>query len=284
MKTIPLKVCVSALLFILATALTHAQPVSPYYAAVTNLNPIAYWPLQETAPTLADIETNYGSLGAIANATYACTDVVHSVTGITGDGDGCADFTGYLAEYGSFCAVPTADNRVSLTNATAFTVELWVRPTNTSACTIVGQTTLEVGSMIYGNAGSSINNATNAAGWSLNYNYLPTDAGGGNCFDFHVYNGTNFGVNNPGGAEAFVPVPALGTANGTNWYYVVAVFNGTNAFLYVNLTNAAVSTPIPGAFVPDTWDLLTIGQGRGIGSSAENSLSLIQRLPGQRKR
>jgi len=44
-----------------------------YFPAIINLNPLAYWPLNETAPTPAwpAIATNSGSLGTGANAVYS---------------------------------------------------------------------------------------------------------------------------------------------------------------------------------------------------------------------
>ena len=48
---------------------TAALAQSAYFQAVTNLNPIVYLPLQDTTPTpIADVETNYGSLGTAADA------------------------------------------------------------------------------------------------------------------------------------------------------------------------------------------------------------------------
>jgi len=77
----------SVFLLLLAPAVARAQ--SAYFQAVTNLNPIAYWPLQETVtPPMADVEVNLGSLGAVANAYYSSTNVTKGVSGIpSGDSD-----------------------------------------------------------------------------------------------------------------------------------------------------------------------------------------------------
>ena len=118
---------------------TSATAQSPFFQAVTNLNPIAYWPLQETVqPPAADVEPNLGSLGAVANAYYSSTNVVKGVTGInSGDNDPAVNLQSGLA--GAFLAVPLTDSRVTLP-AGAFTVEVWIYPTNTSASTIIAQT------------------------------------------------------------------------------------------------------------------------------------------------
>jgi Concanavalin A-like lectin/glucanases superfamily len=58
-----------ALLPLLAAASTLAQ--SSYFHAVTNLNPVGYWPMHEVGPAApGDIETNYGSAGPLANGFY----------------------------------------------------------------------------------------------------------------------------------------------------------------------------------------------------------------------
>src|ERR1039458_6761801 len=119
---------------LLGTPAVWAQ--SAFFIAVTNLNPVAYWPLQETAqPPIADVETNLGSLGAVANAYYSSTNVNKGVTGISsGDNDPAVNFQSGLA--GSFLAVPLTDSRVALQPG-PFSVEAWIFPTNTSASTIV---------------------------------------------------------------------------------------------------------------------------------------------------
>jgi hypothetical protein len=90
---------------------------SAFFQAVTNLNPVAYWPLQETAqPPAADVETNYGTLGPAANAYYSSTNLVRGLPGvIVSDADPSVNFRS--AVNGSFLAVPLTDSRVSLPGA-----------------------------------------------------------------------------------------------------------------------------------------------------------------------
>src|SRR5689334_24307859 len=67
--------------------LAQAQS-GPYFQGVTNLHPIAYWPLHETnAPPLPDVATNYGTLGAAGNAPYPASGVLRQQTGALTDGD-----------------------------------------------------------------------------------------------------------------------------------------------------------------------------------------------------
>ena len=48
-----------------------ARAQSAYFRAVTNLNPVGYWPMHEIeAPAPGDIETNYGTLGLLGTGYY----------------------------------------------------------------------------------------------------------------------------------------------------------------------------------------------------------------------
>lgn len=243
---------------LLLTRAANAQ--SAYSNAVINLKPVAYWPLQETVqPPAADIETNYGSLGPIANAYYASEGGADTVKGLVGvtvdDNDAAVEFPGNSQ---SFMIVPTTDNRVSLPAGGPFTVEAWVYPVaNQQYVAFVSQT---------GPIGSGGNNAgPNSAGWSLNEDWLPYkgSASGNNSlhgFSFHVFNG----VGSTGGAEADASYDF--TLN--NWYHLVGVFDGTNCYLYVNGVNAtSYQIPISGSFVPDTWDPIEFGCNRGLGAN-----------------
>src|ERR1039458_7089478 len=218
--------------------------LSPFSMAVTNLNPVAYWPLQETVqPPIADVEPNVGSLGAVANAYYSGTNLTRGLTGVTtGDSDTAVKC---LNANGSWLAVPTTDSRISLPVG-PFTVEAWVEPAASAngGYTVVAQT---------GVAGSGgLNGTANASGWALVQN-LDIAQNNGNFlgWSFHVFNG----VGATGGADALVATNF--TLN--NWYHLVGVYDGTNAYLYVNGVNTSVSTSIGGNYSRDTWDPLTIG-------------------------
>jgi hypothetical protein len=90
-------IAISVAMVMLPTALIRAQ--SPYYQAVTALNPVGYWPMHEAeAPAPGDIETNYGSAGALANGYYgdwvAPVSIIHNFSpgAIAGDSDPCVSF------------------------------------------------------------------------------------------------------------------------------------------------------------------------------------------------
>jgi hypothetical protein len=263
------RLAVLSVIVIRAALPVPAKAQSAYSNAVMNLNPVAYWPLQETVqPPRADVETNYGSLGPVANAYYASTNAVHGFTpgAIAGDTDPAVNF---LGNNQSFAVVPTTDNRVSLPAGQPFTVECWTYPTGSqSFVSMICQTGPN-------NAGGN-NASNNASGWSLNQNFAPyLGTGAGNnppCWSFHVFNGVGF----TGGAEAEIStnVPL------NKWTYLVAEFDGTNCTLYANCDSSGMSYQIPitsgplgpnglpgSAFVPDTWDPIQFGCTRGLGAN-----------------
>lgn len=257
MKTLSFKAV--ALLMMSALMVTVAKGQSAYSNAVINLKPIAYWPLQETTqPPAGDIETNWGTLGQIADGIYSGDANIEKgfSGGIPTDGDPSVQFTNNSQ---SFMIVPTTDNRVSLPAGGPLTVEAWAYPNaNQQYVALVSQT---------GPIGSGGNNAgTNSAGWSLVQDWLPykgNAVGNGSLLGFalHVFNG----VGSTGGAEADATYPFL---NG-NWYHIVGVYDGTNCWIYINGVNATTyQIPMTGSFVPDTWDPIEFGCNRGLGANS----------------
>ncbi len=281
-----------ALSLMIPLGVTGAKGQSVYSNLVMSLNPVAYWPLQETTlPPRYDMETNYGSLGPIANVYYASSQAQATNLGpIVGDSGGSRNF---LGNANSFALVPTTDNRVSLQAGQPFSVEAWVRATGSqSYVAMVNQTGHN------GNGG--IGGANASSGWMLCQNYSAswTDYNlvNGNhppAWSFHVFNG----VGDSGGAEAEIPntnclTGAGGYAN--SWVYLCGVFDGTNAWLYVYSTNLnntlyggsnamnlqlpittgqPTAAGIPGPtvagaqFSPDSWDPIFFGCNRGFGAN-----------------
>lgn len=245
------------LLIVLASAVliwlgeTAASAQSAYFKAMTNLNPIVYLPLQETAqPPAADVELNLGSLGHPGDAVYSGHNMAKLAPGATSDGDtAAADSDGW----GGFCAVPTTDSRTAVQSG-KFTVEVWVQPAEN------GRNFEGIVAKSGGNNGG-IKGANNQGGFCLSENYLAyLDNANMIGFDFHVYNGVGHG-----GAEAIVP---LAVQVGV-WYHLVGVYDGTNCYLYVNGTNMIAAgfgyqIPMTGSYVPDTWNPLQIGSSRNL--------------------
>jgi hypothetical protein len=248
-----------------------------------NLHPVAYWPLQETTPPPNyDIETNYGSFGAIANAYYGSTNAWHGQPGI--DSDSSAFFAGASG----FAIVPTRDKRISLAAGQPFTVECWVRPTaNLFFRGILSQTGPN-------NAGG-LNGVNASSGWELSQGFAAyKGTGAGNNppgWGFHVFNGNGF----TGGAEAIAANTNCWLAGGAigftnSWLYLAGVFDGTNTWLYVYSTNMdnsvsggtnlmqgfpqfPITTAANGSqntnltFSPDTWDPIQFATERGLNAN-----------------
>jgi hypothetical protein len=234
---------------------------SAYYQAVTNLQPVAYLPLQETVqPPPGDIEPNLGSLGPVANAVYSSINVTkQSFPSATSDGDAAAFFLN--ANFGGFLAVPTTDSRVSVPVG-PFSVETWVYLANFNGFVgLVSQAGANPG---------GLNGGGKQGGWCLSANMIAyLDSANLRGFDFHVYNGNSPASGNGGprgGAEVAVAYNyVLNT-----WYHVVATFDGTNCSMFINgvdmTSQAAFRSAMPAgtSYVRDTWDPLTIGCSRGL--------------------
>src|ERR1700722_19269669 len=81
-------------------AATAGRAQSTYFHAVTNLNPVGYWPMHEVeAAAPGDIETNYGSLGPLGTGYYPdwvtgpTLTIQHQVPGaLAGNSDTAAYF------------------------------------------------------------------------------------------------------------------------------------------------------------------------------------------------
>src|ERR1700739_1559970 len=85
-----------ALFLMIPLMVTVAKGQSIYSNLVMSLNPVAYWPLQETTPPPRyDMETNYGLFGPIANIYYASSQAQATNLGpIVGDSGGSRNFLG----------------------------------------------------------------------------------------------------------------------------------------------------------------------------------------------
>src|SRR5215831_18490274 len=84
----------ACIVFLICLGSGALQAQSPYFQAVTNLNPLGYWPMHETgSPAPGSIETNLGTLGALGMGYYsdwennnlATTKVVHGIRGALGN-------------------------------------------------------------------------------------------------------------------------------------------------------------------------------------------------------
>jgi hypothetical protein len=241
---------------------------SAYYQAVTNLNPAAYWPLQETVqPPIGDVEVNLGSLGPVANAVYSSTWATKGFAGaIVSESDTAVNFIS--TQDGGFLSVPTTDPRVAVPVG-PFTVEAWVYPANYNGFVgIVSQAGANPGSLNGASATADANGLLPQGGWCLSANYIAyLDSGNLRGFSFHVYNGHSYNGNGAPRQGAEIAVPYNYQLN--QWYHIVASFDGTNNTMYingVNMNSVAFRIPMPAgtSYLPDSWDPLCIGCSRGL--------------------
>ncbi|MDB6066119.1 MAG: hypothetical protein JWR26_2327 [Pedosphaera sp.] len=252
-----------ALALVLAmVAAFSAVAQSTYFNAVTNLNPVGYWPLQETAqPPISDVETNLGLLGPVANAYYSSANAAKGFSSaiVSEPGDAAMLCNG---SNGGFLAVPATDTRASLPVG-PFTVEAWIYPVTAANSGIVSQTGPSGSGGITGSS-----TAASSAGWVLSQNYIPSQNTGLSGWSFHVFNGNGSAGPFSGAESVVVTNFAL-----NQWYHLVGVFDGTNCALYINganLSSIGLQHPMTGSQARDTWDPLTIGCGRGLNNNRFN--------------
>jgi hypothetical protein len=216
-------------LLMIATVSAWAQS-GPFFQAVTNLNPVAYWPLHETIlPPPSDIASNLGTLGPSGNAGMSLNGVTHqwpgSGPGLTPDGD-----PGIFTD-GSAGLVALPFSPV-LSMQAPFSAELWVLSGNPN----VTQCPL---------ACVDANNPR--SGWLIYVNGTGSNPGACN-FRLYNQNGTT---------------PSLNIASADNaitagqWYHVVVVYDGANGYVYINGQLAVSGAPT--GFVPNDAGALTIG-------------------------
>lgn len=244
------------------TALTNA----PYSSNLLALGPTAYWPMHDVGtPAQGDTETNYGSLGTLANAGYAdwradmasvvgqnfgngenATNnvyVIHGIKGaITGDANPAIHFAGGNGGQNvDFMVTPHASPKVTL--VPPFTLEAWVRPDNNPSFMVI----------LSEDSGDTLNGNGNRGGFNWLYS-----GGTPNCFSMTVYNGNGGGSTEPKTTANYPPGA---------WYHLVTTFDGTNVVYYINGVQDPLINSSAATMNPNTWDPITIGCGRGYGNN-----------------
>jgi hypothetical protein len=223
--------------FLLVTTIARAQ--SAYFQAVTNLNPVGYWPMHETESAApGPIETNWGTLGAVANAYFGNWQTKGGITNnipgaLASDPDTAESFAGANPDY---LLVPVSSPKVAM--VPPFSAEFWANGYSGSSGDIVGQR----GETLNGGSG-----AANESGWALSY--------AGTSFQLQVEQGN--------GTVQTLTSTAI---SAKTWYHVVVTCDAnTNWTVYID-GNPAIST-IYKPFAPTFWIPLTIGAGFWEGSA-----------------
>ena len=215
-----------------------------YFAAVVNLNPIAYWPLNETAPAPSwpAVATNSGSLGSAADAVYS-GQVLYQNGSALADGEGNSILGDGLTDevvlpYTSAVATST------------LTVEGWFNPT--SGFNNGGETLVSDG--FPGDGGQPV--STPSTGFWINAGFHRNTGDNTGDFELLIYQGTK---------SAGVDIDVTNFAPNV-WYHVAATIapnpgsnapdNGYISTLYIDGTNAG--SGISG-FVPNTGGAFKAG-------------------------
>jgi hypothetical protein len=198
--------------------------ICPYVALVSAQLPVSYLRFSETGvaaipcPFLA---TNLGTLGAIANGAPLATNYGVSTTVLGLQPGALSNPLGTSFLFPNNLTNPIVVSYRPEWNVNGpFSVELWLKGGTNFSC--------PASSCQY-----------DSAGWLFYQEDATQTTGNGWCF--RVYNTTTPRVD----AKVYM------TVNTNQWYYIVGVYDGTNAVLYTNGLLAA-STALGAAYVPNT--------------------------------
>ncbi|HEX4263048.1 MAG TPA: LamG-like jellyroll fold domain-containing protein [Verrucomicrobiae bacterium] len=197
MKINSYKILMSSLMILFGSIMARAD--YSYSNAVVALNPVAYWPLEETNQPPSNLATNLGTVGSPYNGFYG-SGVTLGITGaLVGDSDAAASFNG-----GADVVVPFGS---AVSNNAPFSVEVWAQAgSNPTGAAVVSD----------GEFG------TPRSGWII-YNNV---AG---VWTFRLYNQN----------AANTSLSISGGVADANWHHIVGVYDGTSGSLYIDGVLAA---------------------------------------------
>ena len=192
----------------------RAQSSGKFFNAVTNLNPIGYWPLSENVqpPATPPVTSNLGSLGATGNGQYL-GGVFPGVTGaLAGSADTAAGF-----DRSSGRVLIFLRRKRSIFPRTT---QVWVNQAVTNAIT---ESVMSMGS--FGSPSGAP--ADGFYGWAV---YVR-----GNQYNLRLYNTNSTNPSLSISATNFV-LPNV-------WTHVAVTYDGTTASLYLNGVLATNGVP-----------------------------------------
>ena len=214
------QIVVPTLCSLLSLVLATAVQAQSFFHAVTNLNPVGYWPLNETTapPASKPAAVNAGTLGAADNGTYSDGAIPGVAGALAGDSEGGCLFSGATGVNPRM----TAPYDPAYANVTTFMIEAWVNSAVTDPAESCPVNCLDTASPRHGwlifvdpTGAGQINLRTYAgSGTTASLNYVMTVPGG------HILSNT--------------------------WYHVVISFNGTTAQGYINGQPQALSANASG--------------------------------------
>ncbi|HWI58704.1 MAG TPA: LamG-like jellyroll fold domain-containing protein [Bacillota bacterium] len=217
MKTFPYSLAAT----LIALASTSAVQAD-YSNTVMSLNPIAYYPLNETAPVSADMAANLGTAGAVGTGLYINSPSHQAPGALAGSSDTAVSFAGTTQRM----SVPFDP---AITPTGPFTAEAWANPATTTP----------------GGGFGTVMSHCNFPGTRWGWAFYQVNAG----WELRMNNGVN-------SANA-VDITGGGTPTVGKWYHLVAVYDGTNASLYVNGTR--VGQAAANGIAPNNGGAFSVG-------------------------
>jgi hypothetical protein len=264
----------------LALIAGYTGQAQPYSNAVMALNPVAYWPLNETTqptPFLNLTATNLGMLGATANGSYGAwyqatgntfylTNNISQVNAVTFPFDGSKAMN-CQRQPGQYVVVPRNTNGVansSLALNPPFSIEAWLQigTTGNALGTIVSQ-----GGFVNLNTGGP--NPSNPYYGGLGTGWAGVELGQYQDYLFLICNSTNGqSKNNELDTSAYNTFKGFVVGQ---WVHVVATFDGTNEVIWTNSVLSVQKAISPNAagvrYVADPTTPLMIGSGSDVSAS-----------------
>ena len=260
---------VAGFLILMGVIAAHAQP---YSNAVTSLNPVGYWPLNESVAPPQPLNLtahNLGTLGAVGNGFYGAwyqpsgntwfiTNNIVLTNGVTADGDAAMNCQ---FKPGQYIILPRNTNGVAnsaLTIVPPFTIETWVNPGTTGSqlggIVSEGEVQLNAGgpntnNPFYGGTGGTVWSGF-ALGQFANFFFF-------SCFNTNAFNNKASELDGPH------------TIVVGQWVHLVVTFDGTNETMFENGVKVAGPKKVPANaaglfYVPDPTSPLMIGSGSDV--------------------
>jgi hypothetical protein len=170
-----------------------------YFQSVVALNPLGYWPLNETAqpPAFQGYAVNIGTAGATDNALYDAVAFYQDTGALADTNPNDTNFS-IVTTGGAISA--QVNYNPTLSNKPPFTVEAWLNS---------GAPTVEAAAL------SCLDPNSPRSGWVL---YMDADAAG-------VYNFRTFDKNGTAASDGTAGVDSSVAVSAGTWHYVVAVVN-----------------------------------------------------------
>ncbi|HEX4120784.1 MAG TPA: LamG-like jellyroll fold domain-containing protein [Verrucomicrobiae bacterium] len=250
----------------MALLAVSAAAQSPYFTAITNLNPVGYWPMHELeAAAPGDFETNYGSLGLLGTGFYAdwasganTGAIQHQVAGpLNNPADFATFFDGTGLQTGGYSNAMFVPHTSPLSTLNPpFSVECWFYSTLSQHGYIWSQEGYEGL-----NAGPSIG----AGGVG----------GGGKVCGMQMFFGPAQNsiqyYDNSSAVNAF----NINDVNNAWQHFVVTCDAGTNVSYFVDGVQSGASHALSGLYSPDYWTPFELGNGRGNGRGIQGYIAEV---------